>query len=611
MNNPFVRTMLLWMFVFLGALVLLELVSSERFRTLEIPFSQFYTYVREDRVASVTFEDTVIRGKFREPVAGPQGTYDQFRTHLPMPMPGLVDTLLARGVVVKARGQSLWWQIFVNWTPWLVFLLFFWFFFLRQVQAGPRDVLRFGQSRVRIYVENRPRVTFQDVADTEEAKEELQEVVEFLRNPDKYRRIGARIPKGVLLVGPPGTGKTLMARAVAGEAGVAFLSISGSEFVELFVGVGAARVRDLFEQARKHAPAIIFIDELDAVGRLRGAGLGGGHDEREQTLNQLLVEMDGFDSSEGIIVLAATNRPDVLDPALLRPGRFDRMVVVDRPDVDGRLAILRIHARNVTLAPNVDLEAIARATPGFSGADLANLVNEAAIIAARKGKYQVEQEDLLEAKDKVSLGKARKSLALSEEEKKRIAYHEAGHAVVSRFVPHADPIEKVSIIPRGMALGVTQSLPEEDRHIYTASYLQDTMAVMLGGYAAERLVFGEVSTGAQNDIERVTELARRMVTTWGMSPELGPVAFGKEEGTLFLGRELGMRRTFSEKIAERIDLEIQRLVKEALTRAENLLREHLSGLHALAQALLERETILGPEVDRILGIAPPANKMPA
>lgn len=611
MNNTFVRTMLLWMFVFLSALLLLELVSSDRFRTVEIPFSQFYTYVQEGRVASVTFEDNLIRGKFREPVETSRGSFEQFRTTLPIPMPSLVDTLLARGVVVNARTPSPWWQIFVNWTPWIVFLLFFWFFFIRQMQAGPRDALRFGQSRARIYVENRPRVTFQDVADAEEAKEELQEVIEFLKNPEKYRRIGARIPKGVLLVGPPGTGKTLMARAVAGEAGVAFLSISGSEFVELFVGVGAARVRDLFDQARKHAPAIIFIDELDAVGRLRGAGLGGGHDEREQTLNQLLVEMDGFDTSAGIIVLAATNRPDVLDPALLRPGRFDRMVVVDRPDVDGRLAILKIHARNVVLAPDVDLEAIARATPGFSGADLANLVNEAAIIAARKGKEQVEQEDLLEAKDKVSLGKARKSLVLSEEEKKRIAYHEAGHAVVSRFVPNADPIEKVSIIPRGMALGVTQSLPEEDRHIYTYGYLKDTMAVMLGGYTAERIVFNEVSTGAQNDIERVTELARRMVTTWGMSEKLGPVAFGKEEGAVFLGRELGVRKTFSERIAEQIDLEIQRLVKEALHRAETILREHLSGLHALARALLEKETVMGDEVDRILGLAPRTDEIPA
>ncbi len=604
MNHSFVRSLFLWMAVFLGALILLEILASDRFRVLDLPFSQFYTYVQEGRVAAVVFEDHLVKGELRDPIQTPRGEYRKFRTVLPMPMPHLVDTLLARGVVIKAQGRSPWWQIFVNWTPWIVFLAFFWFFFIRQMQSGPRDALRFGQSRARIYVENRPAVTFQDVANAEEAKEELQEVIEFLRNPDKYRRIGARIPKGVLLVGPPGTGKTLMAKAVAGEAGVAFLSISGSEFVELFVGVGAARVRDLFEQARKHAPAIIFIDELDAVGRLRGAGLGGGHDEREQTLNQLLVEMDGFDSSEGIIVLAATNRPDVLDPALLRPGRFDRMFVVDRPDLPGRLAILKIHARKVVLASDVDLEAIARATPGFSGADLANLINEAAIIAARKGKERVEQEDLLEAKDKVSLGKARKSMALSEDEKKRVAYHEAGHAVVSRFVPHADPIEKVSIIPRGMALGVTQSLPEEDRHIHTFSYLMDTMTVMLGGYSAERIVFGEVSTGAQNDIERVTELARRMVTAWGMSPKLGPVAFGKEEGEIFLGRELGVRKTFSEKVAELIDSEIQRLVREALQRAETILHQHIEGLHALAQALLEKETVMGSEVDRILGIQP-------
>lgn len=602
MNHAFVRSLLLWMLVFMGALLVLDVLTFDRFRVLDLPYSQFYTYVQEGRVASVVFEENLVKGELREPVKTPRGTYEKFRTVLPMAIPDLVDTLMSRGVVIKAQERSVWWQLFVNWTPWLIFLIFFWFIFVRQIQSGPRDALRFGQSRARIYVENRPSVTFHDVANAEEAKEELQEVIEFLSNPDKYRRIGARIPKGVLLVGPPGTGKTLMAKAVAGEAGVAFLSISGSEFVELFVGVGAARVRDLFDQARKHAPAIIFIDELDAVGRLRGAGLGGGHDEREQTLNQLLVEMDGFDSSEGIIVLAATNRPDVLDPALLRPGRFDRMVVVDRPDVTGRLKILKIHARKVALAPDVDLEAVARATPGFSGADLANLINEAAIIAARKGKPQIHQEDLLEAKDKVSLGKARRSMALSEEEKKRVAYHEAGHAVVSRFVPHADPIEKVSIIPRGMALGITQSLPEEDRHIHTLSYLMDTMAVMLGGYSAERIVFGEVSTGAQNDIERVTELARRMVTTWGMSPKLGPVAFGREEGEIFLGRELGVRKTFSEKVAEIIDSEVHRFVKEALERAENILHKHLEGLHALAQALLERETVMGSEVDQILRI---------
>ncbi len=595
----------MWTVIFVGSVLVLQLLSTSRASTLTLSYSQFVQHVRDGDVATARFGDRDIRGRFQEPLTVQGVTYEKYRTYLPMPVPSLVDTLLAYGVEVEGSPDNPWWQIVVSWLPWVVFLLFFWFFFFRQIQSGPREALRFGESRARIYVENRPNVTFDDVANAEEAKEELREIVEFLRNPDRYRRLGARIPKGVLLVGPPGTGKTLMAKAVAGEAGVAFLSISGSEFVELFVGVGAARVRDLFNSARKHAPAIIFIDELDAVGRLRGAGLGGGHDEREQTLNQLLVEMDGFDSGVGIIVLAATNRPDVLDPALLRPGRFDRVVVVDRPDVKGRLQILKIHARKVPLAEDVNLEVIARSTPGFAGADLANLINEAAILAAREGRERVTQKDLEEARDKIAMGKARKSMVISEEERRRIAYHEAGHALVSRMIPEADPISKVSIIPRGMAMGITQHMPEEDRHVYQRSYLLANLAVYMGGYTAEKLVFGEPSTGAANDIERATDLARSMVTQWGMSDQIGPVAFGKEEGEVFLGRQLTARRPFSEETARQIDQEVHRLIQEALSRAEKILSEHRDRLERLAEALLERETLSGEEVDQVLELKVP------
>ncbi len=610
MNPGVLRNLFLWMVIFVGSVLVLQLLSSNRYSTLTLSYSQFVQHVRDGEIATARFGDRDIRGRFRKAVTLQGTTYEKYRTYLPMPVPSLVDTLLAYDVEVEGSPDNPWWQILVSWLPWVVFLLFFWFFFFRQIQSGPREALKFGESRARIYVENRPSVTFEDVADAEEAKEELREIVEFLRNPDRYRRLGARIPKGVLLVGPPGTGKTLMAKAVAGEAGVAFLSISGSEFVELFVGVGAARVRDLFNSARKHAPAIIFIDELDAVGRLRGAGLGGGHDEREQTLNQLLVEMDGFDSGVGIIVLAATNRPDVLDPALLRPGRFDRVVVVDRPDVKGRLQILKIHARKVPLADDVNLDVIARSTPGFAGADLANLINEAAILAARAGRERVTQKDLEEARDKIAMGKARKSMVISEEERRRIAYHEAGHALVSRMIPEADPISKVSIIPRGMAMGITQHMPEEDRHVYQRSYLLANLAVYMGGYTAEKLVFGEPSTGAANDIERATDLARSMVTQWGMSDRIGPVAFGKEEGEVFLGRQLTARRPFSEETARQIDQEVHRLIQEALTRAEQILTEHRDRLDRLAEALLEKETLTGEEVDQVLGLAASKEEAP-
>jgi cell division protease FtsH len=490
-------------------------------------------------------------------------------------------------------------DVIISYLPWILILVFLWFLMFRQVNGNVNRAFDFGKSRAKIYMEDKPKVTFDDVADAKEAKEELKEIVDYLKNPQKYASIGARVPKGVLLVGPPGTGKTLLARAIAGEAGVPFISISGSEFVEMFVGVGAARVRDLFEKAKKLAPAIVFIDEIDAVGRVRGAGIGGGHDEREQTLNQLLVEMDGFEPGTGIIVLAATNRPDILDPALLRPGRFDRIVVVDRPDVEGRYEILKVHARKVKLAENVDLKKIAKITPGFSGADLANVINEAALLAARKNKKFVEQEDLEEAVDKVMIGIAREGV-LSPEEKKRVAYHEAGHAILSKLLPNADPVHKVSVIPRGMALGVTVAIPEEDKRLMTKEYLEDMITVLMGGRVAEKLVFGNLSTGAANDLERVTEIARKMVTEWGMSERLGPATFGKTQKEVFLGRDLGLKTPISEETLRIIDEEIKRIVEWAERRAEEILKENIEKLHRLAQVLLEKETISGEELDKII-----------
>ncbi len=476
----------------------------------------------------------------------------------------------------------------------------FLFFFMRQAQGSNNQALSFGKSRARMFTGDKPTVTFDDVAGVEEAKQELQEVVEFLKYPEKFASLGARIPRGVLLVGPPGTGKTLLARAVAGEAGVPFFSISGSEFVEMFVGVGASRVRDLFDQAKRHAPCIVFIDEIDAVGRQRGAGLGGSHDEREQTLNQILVEMDGFDTNTNVIVIAATNRPDILDPALLRPGRFDRQVVLDRPDVRGRKAILEIHVRGKPLAPDVDLEVIARQTPGFSGADLANVVNEAAILAARRNKKVITMQEFEDAVDKVIAGPERRSRVISGQEKLIVAYHEAGHAVVGHFLPHCDPIHKVSIISRGLALGYTMPMPEEDRVLHSRSKMVDDLSFMLGGYAAERVVFNEITTGSQNDIERATRMARRMVTEFGMSDELGPVALGHREQLVFLGRDLAEQRNYSEAVAEKIDREVQKLVKSAYQRAVETIEEHRDVLERLAQALLEEETLEGERLRRIL-----------
>jgi len=597
-SNP-VKTLLIWLIIFVGFAIILNFLSQEK-GVVELPFSEFYELSNKGVVQKIIISGKDIKGEFKTEFVKNGKNYKNFKTKLPYDDPELVRELTERGIIVESKPKQLMWSIILGYLPWVIILGLFWFFFIRQISAGQREAIKFGKSRVKILKETKPQVTFQDVAGCEEAKEELKEVIEFLKNPEKFTKIGARIPKGVLLVGPPGTGKTLLAKAVAGEADVPFLSISGSEFVELFVGVGAARVRDLFEQAKRNAPCIVFIDEIDAVGRLRGAGLGGGHDEREQTLNQLLVEMDGFDTSEGIIVMAATNRPDILDPALLRPGRFDRQIVVPRPDVKGREEILKIHTRNIPLSEDVDLKVIAQQTPGFSGADLANLVNEAALLAARRGRDKVTAQDFEEAKDKVLMGIARRSMVMSEEDKKRIAYHEAGHALVSKFTPGSDPVHKVTIIPRGRALGATQQLPEQDRYIYSKSYLINQLQVLLGGRAAEKIVFGEETTGAADDLMRATEIARKMVCEWGMSDKIGPVTFDRTEREIFLGREFGVKKYYSEETAKIIDAEIKRIVEEAEQKAEEILKKNIEILHEVAQTLLQRETITGQELDEII-----------
>jgi len=597
-SNP-IKTLLIWLIIFVGFAIILNFLGQEK-GIVELPFSEFYELSNKGVVQKIIISGKDIKGEFKTEFVKNGKNYKNFKTKLPYDDPELVRELTEKGIIVESKPKQVMWSIIVGYLPWVIMLGLFWFFFIRQISAGQREAIKFGKSRVKILKETKPQVTFQDVAGCEEAKEELKEVIEFLRNPEKFTKIGARIPKGVLLVGPPGTGKTLLAKAVAGEADVPFLSISGSEFVELFVGVGAARVRDLFEQAKRNAPCIVFIDEIDAVGRLRGAGLGGGHDEREQTLNQLLVEMDGFDTSEGIIVMAATNRPDILDPALLRPGRFDRQIVVPRPDVKGREEILKIHTRNIPLAEDVNLKVIAQQTPGFSGADLANLVNEAALLAARRGRDKVAAQDFEEAKDKVLMGIARRSMVMSEEDKKRIAYHEAGHALVSKFTPGSDPVHKVTIIPRGRALGATQQLPEQDRYIYSKSYLVNQLRVLLGGRAAEKIVFGEETTGAADDLMRATEIARKMVCEWGMSDKIGPVTFDRTEHEIFLGREFGVKKYYSEETAKTIDAEIKRIVGEAEQKAEEILKKNIEVLHEVAQTLLEQETITGQELDEII-----------
>ena len=556
------------------------------------PFSRFLEEIDRNNVKEVTIADSDIRGHL--------GSGESFKTVMPMDYPELINMLRDKHVQITGEkpSQSPWLAALVSWAPFL-FLIGFWIFFMRQMQSGGNKALSFGKSRARLLTAHQKKVTFKDVAGVEEAKEELQEIIDFLKEPQKFQKLGGRIPKGVLLVGPPGTGKTLLARAIAGEANVPFFSISGSDFVEMFVGVGASRVRDLFEQGKKNAPCIIFIDEIDAVGRHRGAGLGGGHDEREQTLNQLLVEMDGFESNEGVILIAATNRPDVLDPALLRPGRFDRRVVVARPDVKGREGILAVHVRKIPLAEDVDISVIARSTPGFSGADLANLVNEAALNAARMNQKTVTHEDFEMAKDKVLMGVARKSLIISDQEKRVTAYHEAGHATVASMVEGADPLHKVTIIPRGMALGVTQQLPTDDRHTYPRVYLEGQLAIMMGGRLAEELFLGTMTTGAGNDIEQATDLARKMVCLFGMS-SLGPLTFGKQEEQIFLGREIAQHRDYSEHTAVAIDDEVRKFIMQGYERAKSILTENRNALVRIAEALLERESLDATEIKMLI-----------
>ena len=598
MNNrlsPFYKNIALWLLITLVMIVLYHnfyTVDGNRSKT-SINYSKFVDLVKADKVTKV-----ILQG---EEISGELSDGKSFKSYAPGD-PELIKLLQAKNVDItaKPKDENTWYTSFlVSWLPMLV-LVGIWIFFMRQMQAGGGKAMSFGKSRARLMTENTVKITFNDVAGIEEAKEEVVEIIEFLKDPKKFTRLGGRIPKGVLLVGAPGTGKTLLARAIAGEAGVPFFSISGSDFVEMFVGVGAARVRDLFIQAKKSAPCIIFIDEIDAVGRHRGAGLGGGHDEREQTLNQLLVEMDGFEANEGVILIAATNRPDVLDPALLRPGRFDRQVMVPVPDLKGREAILKVHTRRTPLAEAVDLSILARGTPGFSGADLENLANEAALFAARRGSDMVTMEDFEQAKDKVLMGTERKSLILTERERRNTAYHEAGHTLVARLTPGTDPIHKVTIIPRGRALGVTQQLPLDERHTYPKDYLVATLTVLLGGRAAEELVFQQYTTGAGNDLERATELARKMVCNWGMSEELGPVTFGKREEHIFLGREFAHAKDFSEETARLIDHAIKNLVINASGKALDLLTSHRAQLEALAQTLLEKETLDSQEIDKIL-----------
>jgi cell division protease FtsH len=603
------RTALFWLALLLIIYVAYYYYQNLTTDSVEITYTEFVNEIDAENVAEVTFTDRMVEGTLNEPRAFASAksteTFAKFTTRIPFQDVNyaLVDKLEAKGAKIKAKveGPNLF-SYLVAAAPWIL-LIFIWLFFIRQMQgaSGPRGLFSFGKSKAKLLTDERPRVTFEDVAGAIEAKEELEEIIEFLKDPARFQKLGGKIPKGALLLGPPGTGKTLLARAVAGEAEVPFFSMSGSDFVEMFVGVGASRVRDLFEQGKKNAPCIIFIDEIDAVGRHRGAGLGGGHDEREQTLNQLLVEMDGFESNEGVILIAATNRPDVLDPALLRPGRFDRQIVVGTPDVKGREGILKVHVRKIKLADNVNLSVLARGTPGMSGADIANMVNEAALLAARRSKDEVEMEDFEEAKDKVLMGTARKSLVISDEEKEIIAYHEAGHALVGKFTPKADPLHKVSIIPRGMALGVTQSLPVDERHTHSRDYLEATLAYLMGGRVAELIVFNQLDTGAGNDLERATKLARKMVCNWGMSEKVGPVTFGKTEEHIFLGKEMSQAKDYSEATAELIDQEIRVFIEQAEYAARKILKDNLDKLHLLAKALLEREILDSQEVDQIIG----------
>jgi cell division protease FtsH len=591
------RNGVFWLGIILLVLTVYSVAKKKSDVTNELSYSEFIQEVDKHNVKIVQLEGQTIRGEYRKG----SGEFEQF--HVTRPEDDtLIPNLIKNGVdikVVEPADQSSYLLFLMNALP-MVLLLVIGFTVWRQMQMGAGKGMSFGKSRAKLLTESQQKVTFADVAGIDEARAELEEIIDFLKDPKKFTRLGGRIPKGVLLIGSPGTGKTLLAKAIAGEAGVPFFSISGSDFVEMFVGVGASRVRDLFIQGKKNAPCIIFIDEIDAVGRHRGAGMGGGHDEREQTLNQLLVEMDGFESNEGVILIAATNRPDVLDPALMRPGRFDRRVVVSRPDLNGRLGILKVHTKKVPLAPDVDLHVVARGTPGFSGADLEILVNEAALYAARHNKTVVERSDFEYAKDKVMMGAERRSMLLSEKEKLTTAYHESGHALVAKKLPHADPVHKLTIVPRGMALGLMQQLPESDRHTYSRSYWMDQLAVFFGGRVAEELVFQEMNTGASSDIQRATDIARRMVCEWGMSDKLGPIHYNSKEEHVFLGREIGKPREHSESIQCEIDQEVKSLLQSQYELAKKILSENLDTLHALAKAVVEKETLDADEIDRIL-----------
>jgi cell division protease FtsH len=603
-----------WGAVIVAAVIVMQVFRTSQETYVDIPFAEYRRLINEtDKIKEATITKSDINDYFfradltSETSVDIDGTSTKVKAisvYIPEPIIRDEEALWKeKGINYSFDKQSSeWLNILLGFLPWLL-IIAVWIIIMRRMQGqsgGSRGIFSFGKSKAKLISQSGQRVTFRDVAGTDEAKVELQEIIEFLKEPTKFQKLGGKIPRGVLLLGPPGTGKTLLARAVAGEAGVPFYSISGADFVEMFVGVGASRVRDLFDQGKKNAPCIIFIDEIDAVGRHRGAGLGGGHDEREQTLNQLLVEMDGFEQNSGVIIIAATNRPDVLDPALMRPGRFDRQVVVDRPDVKGREGILKVHTRNIPLEEKVNLEVLAKGTPGLAGADLANLVNEAALLAARKNKKKVEMSDFEEAKDKVMMGMERKSLIISEEEKKTTSYHEIGHVLVARMIPEADPVHKVTIIPRGRALGVTSYLPIDEKHTYSKEYLEAVITYALGGRAAEKIVFNHYTTGAGNDIEKATNIARKMVCEWGMSEKLGPMSYGAKEEEIFLGREIQKHRDYSEKTAIEIDEEIRGIISQAMNRAEKILRDNIGLLHSLSKELLEREILDSDEIERII-----------
>lgn len=591
--NRFFKNVTFYLLIIIVAIWMIDYYSASTVSKTDITYSAFMKHVQQDEVKQVTIVDNVISGKLKDG--------KDFSTVAPSD-DSLIPTLRARDIEIKAElpPQPPWWTTILSSLLPMLLIVGIWFMLMQQSQGGGGRVMNFGKSRARRYDEDNIKITFKDVAGADEAKQELEEVVEFLKHPKKYNDLGAKIPKGVLLYGPPGTGKTLLAKAVAGEAGVPFFSISGSDFVEMFVGVGASRVRDLFEQAKKSAPCIVFIDEIDAVGRQRGAGLGGGHDEREQTLNQLLVEMDGFGANEGIIMIAATNRPDILDPALLRPGRFDRQIVVDRPDIKGRQEILKVHVKGKPISPEVELGVIARRTPGFTGADLSNLVNEAALMAARKNKNKIDMPEMEEAAERVIMGPERRSRVISDKEKRLTAYHEGGHTLVGMLLDNTDPVHKVTIIPRGRAGGYTLSLPKEDRYYATRSEMLDELKVLLGGRVAEALVLKEISSGASNDLQRATSLARQMICEYGMSPELGPMTFGHRQDQVFLGRDIGRDKDYSEEIAAKIDKEIRKFIDEAYQKTESLLNENMDKLHLIADALIERETLEGEEIDQLM-----------